>query len=70
MAQEAAMHDHMTPIYSRRLADELKRLWNEPTTAKCLRLSRDPQANHQTAPLDAWEDEGGTTAPREFPEAD
>ena len=59
------MQNDMAPGASSQLAKELKGLWNEPTTAKCRRLSRDAQSHQQTAQLDTWEDEGGTSAPRE-----
>jgi hypothetical protein len=54
------MQDVMASSPSAHLLRELKRLWNEPTTARCQRLS----GNHQQgAQLDAWEDEGGASAP-------
>lgn len=58
------MQNDMAPGASSQLAKELERLWNEPTTAKCRRLSRDAESNQQAARLDAWEDEGGTSAAR------
>lgn len=57
------MQNDMAPGASSQLAKELKRLWNEPTAAECRRLSRDAESNQQAAQLDAWEDEGGTSAP-------
>jgi hypothetical protein len=62
------MHDHTAPIGSKRLAQELKRLWGEPSAAECARVSRDAQMR-QAAQLNDWEDEGGRTAPRGTPAA-
>jgi hypothetical protein len=58
------MQDGMPSSPSLQLIRALKRLWNEPTTAKCQRLSRDAENSPQDAPLDVWEDEGGASAPR------
>jgi hypothetical protein len=49
---------------SLQLIRELQRLWNEPTTARCQRLSRDAERDQQVAQLNAWEDEGGRSAPQ------
>ena len=58
------MQNAIAPSPSLRLTKELKRLWNEPTTAECQRLSRNAENDRQVAQLDAWEDEGGASAPR------
>jgi hypothetical protein len=56
------MQDVMASSPSSHLLRELKRLWNEPTTATCQRLSGDAENPQQGAQLDAWEDEGGASA--------
>lgn len=59
-----ATYDPAAAICPKRLADELKRLWDEPTAAACRRVSRETESGQQAAQLDAWEDDGGTTVPR------
>lgn len=59
------MHDLSASSTSKRLAEELQRLWNKPTTAECLRLSNTAGTNAEAEQLDTWEGEGGTSAPRE-----
>lgn len=58
------MQDGQASSPSSQLIRKLRRLWNEPTTARCRRLSRDAENHQQGAQLDAWEDEGGASAPR------
>jgi hypothetical protein len=57
------MQNAIAPSPSLRLTKELQRLWKEPTTAECQRLSRDAK-DQQVAQLDTWEDEGGPSAAR------
>jgi hypothetical protein len=47
-----------------RLAEQLQRLWSQPTKAECLRLS-DGSTNEQPEQFYTWEDEGGRIAPRD-----
>jgi hypothetical protein len=61
------MHDHGATSCSRRLAEQLQRLWSTPTKAECQRLSRGAAANEQAEQLDIWEGEGGTIVPRDAP---
>jgi len=64
-SQGTDMHDHSARSSSKRLAEQLQRLWSTPTKAECQRLSRAAAANEQAEQLDTWEDEGGTIAPRD-----
>jgi hypothetical protein len=58
------MHDQTAANNSMRLERELKRPPNEPTPAACPRATPDAHEPNLAAQLDAWEDEGGTPAPR------
>jgi hypothetical protein len=57
------MHHHTQAIDSIRNEGDFKRLCGGPTRAECLDTSRDPSQERLTTQLNAWENEGGTTAP-------
>jgi hypothetical protein len=64
VVRTSVMHDHAAGNNPVRLQGELKRQRNEPTLAECPRATPDAHEPHLEAQLDAWEDEGGTPAPR------
>jgi len=46
-SQGTDMHDHSARSSSKRLAEQLQRLWSTPAKAECQRLSRAAGANEQ-----------------------
>jgi hypothetical protein len=57
------MHDPAAGTYRVRLEGELKRLRKEPTLAEGPRATSDAPEPQLATQLDAWEDEGGASAP-------
>lgn len=58
------MHHHTQAIYSIQNEGDFKRLCGGPTRAECLDTSsRDPSQEQLATQLNAWESEGGATAP-------